>query len=236
MKRILSSLVAVVLLASAAPVKADIILDNFQNGTNKTADVGGTNPNGDSQTGLSGVLGGSRDTSVFASTGVTGATAQLLISTGVLQLNTGTGVAGVFSLTYPNVAPLDLSTAIAFIFDISANDNGGTFVLDITDGTNTGSSTLLAGPLGSTTGDGVTGPQSIAIAGNPDFSGVNLGAVTGITLNFTGDDSTDLEIGPLGFRITTQVIPEPASMAVWGLLGLSVTWYARRKRRQLQAA
>jgi hypothetical protein len=65
----------------------------------------------------------------------------------------------------------------------------------------------------------------------------NLSNVTGAQffLNDTGtpNPGTDFELRSI--RVTDTGIPEPGSLAVWGLLGAAGVWYGRRRFRTAQA-
>ena len=82
------------------------------------------------------------------------------------------------------------------------------------------------------------GAQTIGIAGNGDFGGVDLSNVTGISFIFNGNDSTDITLGDVGITLDDgpDPVPEPASVAVWTLMALGSVFFASRLRKKLAIA
>jgi hypothetical protein len=232
---------ALTFVAASIPqvATADIVLDNFQSFAKVTGEMGpfvlgnSTYPNPGTQTqmGLSpNVFGGTRTITSTVTSGSQYEQASILSNAGALSYSTDAGVFGTFSLAYTNIGSLDLSLA-SFDFGITSNDNGGTFVLTLSDGTNTVSSQLVLGA-------GNITPQSIDIGTNNDYlsTALNLNAITSITLSFVSNASTDIKLSGLGFFLpgavpsATPVVPEPASMLAWGsIIGLG--WIASRRNR-----
>ncbi len=57
------------------------------------------------------------------------------------------------------------------------------------------------------------------------FTGVDLDHVKSVELTFTGNTAHNFTIDAI--QLTT--IPEPATLALWGALGVAGAWYARRR-------
>ena len=216
-------LVALAVIAGPAWGAAiDLTLDDFSNNTGPHPLVANGVSN---QTLLSGVLGGSRDATIDA----TGGVVFLTIGGTNLDVGAGPGATPSLQLDYTNVGTRDLTAATSSLdFSISANDQGGTFQLVLTDGVNTGTTNLAVA-------SGALGAHSITIGTNGDFAGVNLASVTGVSFVFSGNLEEDLRLsGGLTLNDVNQpappVVPEPASLALWTVMGLGSVFFSRRRK------
>lgn len=207
-----------------------VILDSFTGPppVSITATHPAPNPVATGNLPIVGALGGIRNNSVFIDTNLGAANPQASLGTGAGQasFSANDNIAGIFTLTWPNLAGL-IQNPVSFDFNILTNDNGGTFTLEITGGA-TATEDLVVGA-------GATGARSIGING-ATFPGVNLNAITQIRLIFDGNVATDLSISPI--TITTDgKVPEPSTFVIAALFaGLLVGgMYLRRRSAKLVA-
>ena len=197
----------VALAVSAGPAwgaAIDVTLDNFSNNTaphplQQTA-VGAAVS---TQTSLSGVLGGSRETTLTVLSGPGLVSTQIGIGSGQLSFATPGSTDAWVSLDYTNVGSLDLLTSgtSSLDFNILSNDQGGLFGLRLWDGANDEATFITVVP-------GATGSRSFNIAGNTDFAGVNLANVTAIRFAFRGNTDEDLQ---LNGGLTLNDVNQPAA-------------------------
>jgi hypothetical protein len=224
----------VVLAVGAGPAwGAPIQLDTFSDDVFvSVTGISPPNPNTVSQPPppLSGILGGQRTVTLDV-TGTPSAFAisQAYIDNGSipnrLTLNSPTNANATLTLDYPNIGIRDLSGQTLTIA-VDTNDNGGTWTLGLDDGSGFVYANVSLGVDGA--------PTSLAIAvDGTNFPGVDLQHVTNISLAFAGNTATDITFGldlPTNDPPPPPVIPEPASLALWGLMGLGSVVFARRRK------
>lgn len=185
------------------------------------------------QAGLSGVLGGDRTTTLSVISGPGVLATQAAIGAGDLSFGSPPGTVGRVRLDYTNVGTLDLSLAGSSLdFSIFSNDLGGLFGLRLWDADANEASSLF------NVAGGTVGDQSIDIAGNPDFAGLDLENITAVRFAFRGNPDTDLVLtGGLTLNNVNQqeptVVPEPASLAMWSLMALGGVAFTRRRRKTI---
>lgn len=240
-------LVAATLLASGVALgtstaSAAVVIDDFSDAVNA---VGGLAPptggvsltsapasTSTSETGLSGVIGGSRD-GAFNLTG-TGAASNLtaFVAGGVFSTALNATATGDYSLTYDASGAglgADFTLASGIEVVISALDSaaaggaGTSFTIDLVDGdASTHSQTITTTTEGAQTL--FFGFGAFSDAGNLDVSNI-----FSITFSFTPNQAGDVDVELLQTR--DQIIPEPASLAVWSLMGL--VGYGLRRRSKV---
>jgi hypothetical protein len=211
---------------------ADITVDDFSATTLPPgAGIGSLNQSGVGTTGPfpdgpnAGVLGGYRTiTNQVTATGG-GINANMTIQTGpqTLSYNTDSGVAGILTLLYDaNGVGLfaDFSGGTSLDLPFSAIDLPGLVVMaTLSDGTN--SFTQSSGAL-------AAGAQTVSFPLS-GFTGVDLSNVQSVKLVFDAANSQDFTLSGPGGIIIVQEIPEPASLALWGVIGIAGAWYTRRR-------
>ncbi|WP_440903457.1 PEP-CTERM sorting domain-containing protein [Catenovulum sp. SX2] len=197
--------------------------------------------------------GGQDAVGPVAATGATG----FSVGDGKLVFNNDDGVTGTLGLFYTNPFAdindpntlLDISAYTAFYFDILSIDTSfelDLYVISNTDifadglataaffddlydsGTNidTGAIESLGSgwSKGETSASGFTAPGTLKLAFDDFVGDADFSAVTAIFAVLTGDPSADFSVAEVG------VVPEPASLAVFGAGLLALVGLRRRKQ------
>ena len=223
---LLVGLASGLLLANPLPA-AILTIDNFDVGSGAiSASQGGSDS--DTEGGLSpNVLGGVRDMAIPGGIGVVGPSSLKVFvspSLGTLFFELGSQTSGSAVLTYDNLGAglggIDLTDSgsngyfTMKIVDIDQGDLDITIRVEDTAATSEGVTTM----------DGGVGIIQIPFA---DFSGVDFTSIEKITLELAGPDATDLQIDTF---YASAAVPEPASFAVWSLIGMSCLGFGWRRR------
>jgi len=241
--------VAIVLVAglSAVAIGAPVTFDGFTSPGSGVQTVGGIAGGGNPspavpasnfQSGLSGILFGNSRTITAqrqAGTSTFGADVNTSIG-GMYAFANGPATGSVFTINYNFAAQgfaLDFSSNGLFqLTDVDLDAGSADFFVTFTDGTNT-----FTTPV--TNVAAAAPPTDVPFILSDGIGGVNEAAITGITVTIdtvnpgiAGSDGffDDIEIDD-STQITLQV-PEPASMALFGLIGLGGVIAARRKMRK----
>ena len=220
--------------AKAAP----IVIDNFGeppsvSGAEFHAADDGLLPINDLGLLTTNVVGGSRVGSVqsFLGSPTLGDSVTLTYGSGFgshfTVATAGTGTTDVNLMYDANGAglALDLSSQVGIMLDFSILDAaaiGTTFTLDITDVT----ATTFSETLTATTG----GPQTFDFLFSlPGYAGLDTSTIDTIELNSSVPANGDIRISNIQ---SIENVPEPGSLAIWGLIGIAGAfgfWRMRRK-------
>jgi hypothetical protein len=240
---LLLSVAAVCPAASAAP----ITIDAFTTGQSGTAFVGNSFTFGPSSASGAGIVGGTRTLTITdAGPGATGsANTTGVIGGGSATFTTSVSPAGAHTGTSTmayNAGGAGLGLNLSSFSDIQipviaiSLSGGGPIPLIVTLSNNASGAGGVSENLGQTT----TGTADFALS---FFSagGINLSNVQFISIQTqTGgnvNESQSLTLGNGGAVVTNLTpAPEPASLALWGAVGVGGLWYARRRQRRKAAA
>jgi hypothetical protein len=223
----LMALMVAVPSAGAAP----IVIDNFATPDPFVTQTGGGlfNPS-HSGTGIFGSA--TRDVSVtlpFGDTAAIGAAIPFGGSVGTLDaFSVFSGVSALTSsLTYTFPAPTDLSGAgisfvMAFVDEGQPAGPPG-IVTDITINTATGTLTGVVPLLSSAT------PVTYTALYNTFSGSGDLTQVNSIVFTFNNGGTPQQGTDFIVTQIQVDPIPEPATLALWGVVGAAGAWYGRRR-------
>ena len=221
------------------PVRADTIIDTFDDsdpGLWPAIANSGTPFVSSSDSGVAGVIGGVRDGFVNWQAGPLNVTAAVLTGPGIYSLSSDVLTNGSSALSY-NAGGLGLSLDLLDPHGTgsSALDPGAAFIIEVV------SSDLGGVPIfvQLTDGSGGTGVQGAVAAGGgavsiplQDFLPIDFSDIDQIDVSFDPPDEFDITVDYLAFDWPDPrpIIPEPTSLAVWSLLGLTLS-SARWRRR-----
>jgi MYXO-CTERM domain-containing protein len=175
----------------------------------------------------SGALGGSRDLSgsVFTVSPPTLESLTVTINgTGNLQYAGSLASNGSVTTSYSN-GPFDFSSVTDIAITYSKDANAGSVQGTFSDGTNTSTTAVIGLNPGMVLGATLTIPIGSFVGG------ANLASLTNVSFTFFGGTGLDLKIDSIQANNSSST-PEPASLAIWSLLGLG----AFVSRRRLAAA
>ncbi len=220
----LTAAVALIAQASAVP----ILIDNFTDGT-VVLTTTGVSPvsNSSAQTLLSGVIGGSRNTTINKEAGGSSSSATIAIDdagflgTNLVVTEFGTGVVGNYTLTYADISSVDFEADGNNAFGLSiATDVAGTMTVTATSGTFGTATTTVAVPANGNAFD----EFNLAYTSFTGYSSDIFGDIDSLSFTFNPGTSGDWK---LQFLAT---IPEPSTYALIAAgLGLGVFAIRRRK-------
>ena len=205
------------LLASAAP--ADIVIDDFVNfdaGLWPLVANSGVPSASNFQSGLTGVVGGIREASAEWTSGTNDVTASM--SAGTYSLAAGGATDGQGRLTYRDGSGglnADLTLGEDIVVNVASGDLGSTAI-----------TVLLQDNLGAS----ASSTQIVGALGELSFPLTDFG----VGLNLSEIDFVEVTIDPFAGTqisldsITANLIPEPTSLVLLGLVGL---WLPFRRRR-----
>jgi len=236
----LLTLSVVALGSFATNANAAVIFDSFTSPANQqVTDFPGGGTASNSQGGLTGILfTNTRAVDITATSGnpVQSATLQVLGGSGRVSIANAESIGSVSHLTYNFGGALNFNGVGSIIVNDAIQDGalGGapTIQLSFTNAANVTTSTLV---LGVPT---VSGDLVFSLAG---LNAAVLGGVTQfqVTINTPGDArpggaGTDMSFGPIEFPgnppfLVTNEVPEPASLATLGVMGLLAGAFGRRK-------
>lgn len=228
---------AVALLATQS-VRAQIAVDNFaQPAAVATFTQTTVGSQSFTQSGLNpaNTIGGVRDGTVTASVITTAGVdnVEVKVGAGVYDYASTSGADGAATLRYDGAAvgsgDLNLNLmgqAINVQFVLSDSSLPLPVTVTLNDGVNSAAVTLnltnLINP----------GDPAVTLAFNPaaftaNNPAINLASINTVEIGFNPSVGRDFRLGGEGI-IIRQEIPEPASIALWSLLGLGAVGYARR--------
>jgi len=229
-------LLLMVLCVMCAPAWATHIIDTFDGGTaNQTATNSAPTPTADTSL-TSSAIGGERVTSLEWLSGGSPSTAQTYISSpgaGVyeLQYDNGSGVDSILTLDYGLTTELgeNFSDDPNFIIDVKGLDLSGVdMTISLWTGDNLGDAD---GQVMLSTGSATAPPAFSLSFPMTDFglTSIQLEEIDRIQLTISPTtDSTDLRIDTI--RTGTGLIPEPATLSLFGIGGLAALIRRRRNR------
>lgn len=216
---------AIVLVSlQSACARAEVILDNFS--TPSTASSAFRSSVGTSSVDTSSIMGGTRTTTLDLASAISSPTAFATIGAGSLTLTSGSSTTASVTLAYSGLS-LSLSSYANLVLNFESV-----------------SGIITPMPV-SVTINGVTDLTSVGITANPtnllvgltsaNFPTVNFGSINSITVTFNdGNQGGSFVLNGFGANPVTPV-PEPASLALWGVVGLVGAWYGRRKMQRTVA-
>jgi len=150
---------------------------------------------------------------------------DMAISAGILAFSTGTlSTAGTGYLLYDTTPGVNLAAGGTIDFNFGTFNLGtdlNPLTLSVTLADTSTSQQVFAPPISS------TGLVQIPLS---SFNAVDKTNIQSIRIDFsTTGRGIDFSLNNQGGGIIIQEIPEPASIALWGVLGIAGAWYARRR-------
>lgn len=221
MKSLTAAWVCLVVILGATPatksVAEIILIDEFDDGGFVIQANSGTPSITDSQSSLSNVVGGRRDSQVDWTSGPKSVLLAVITDPGILAYSSDVLTDGMAMLTYPGL-DLNASGFMSIDLDVLSSDLGPVPI----------AVTLTDGGGGMATGMGTTpspAPGTLSIPSS-EFPGVDFSDIDEIKV--TLDPPMEFDISLDAIRI---IVPEPGSMLLFStlLLGLAV-WGRSRSR------
>lgn len=214
------------------------LIDNFTSvnvGVSQQASVIGAGSNSDTDTGLAGVIGGSRNLTINTTSGTNSSDLTVLTGPQTLNLNTGAGNNSAGTILWnangAGLGGVDLTDAGAsnkFDLEVLFADNNLGVQISVTETAGAGGSTATysqnLGAIASSTFVG------IPFASFTNFANVDFSQINSISLMLSGPASQDAIVRLV--QTTGSGVPEPASIALWSVLGLAVAGFAYRFRKR----
>jgi hypothetical protein len=240
--------IAGTLLAGSSVQASNLVIDNFSD-SGVAGNLGCTflgygqcvfrqtpgYPN-DTQSGLSGVVGGSRQLSISGTTGQQSNFGIVAGGSGVASLANATGVASVSTLIYNaggaglNINENAFGGFKSFDLVIPSADLGLDATLTLTDGSGTFANLTL---LNIGAGSNISTTASFDLD-NPVFAALNFTDIDSVRLDLFGDADLDASIDQIGFIMTPNIpgttTPEPTTLL--GLLAIGAYSFASRRRQK----
>jgi len=230
-KKILMTLVLTLGMASYS--YADIVLDDFDYSPdlNINLAVDSGNPLATDQRNNVNALGADVVYDLTYISGPLEAKANTFVTLGAghLALSNDVGMKSSLLLTYselvaPGASPVDFSALSGFYFDLLQSDLGFSILVTIGsgNGADTSTSSTVTGAIGSLTRTNVLFSSFMVGAG----TGANFAAVDYVSVLITSDlESVDLLLTEFG----ATNVPEPTSLAIFGLGLMGLAFSARKK-------
>lgn len=190
----------------------------------------------DTQSGLSGVVGGSRQLSITGNNGQSSNFGIVPSASGIASLANASGVASVSTLIYnAGGAGLNINENAFGGFDsldlgIPSADLGLDITLTLTDG---------SGTVANLTLDNIGGGSNIPTTAsfdfdNPAFAALNFADIDVVRVDMFGDSDLDASIDQITFIMTPNVpgttTPEPTTLL--GLLAVGAYGFVSRRRQK----
>jgi hypothetical protein len=216
-------LIGLVIAFASVPVsRADTIVDTFDDFDPGLwpLTVGPNTPiAGNSQSGVTGVVGGVRNAQAEWTSGPSSVSANLISPPGIFSISSNVLTDGEATLSYPGQGGLNLDLTYsgpvppgaAFIIEVVSSDMGGVPIdVTLTDGSGNSS----------TVGGSAAGAQTVSLPLS-NFVGVDFSDIDQIDVNFNPGSEFDITADFIGFDWPdVQPEPEPASILIWSLVGL----------------
>ncbi|MEX1098721.1 MAG: hypothetical protein WED34_21920 [Planctomycetales bacterium] len=231
---LIGAVVPVVGMALAASPASAVVIDDFDNGVAGTVasdTLADATPVTTAAGATGGAFGGNRTLFANVTTFSGSALTSTLVDIGgdiQLAIDEGTGVDGAGGVFIDSFTNNDFSGVISIEAQLTSLNFGGAanilVRLELTDGSAVTGGVTLSLPFG-TPGNTLLSFSLAALDGAVDLTDVQI-LRFGTLAN--GQSQDDLSITSI--TTTDREIPEPASLAVWGIMGLTGMVVGRRRR------
>jgi hypothetical protein len=212
--------------AISAPVKADLVIDNFDSGPQSIAIQSGSSSDVASGLPTSDVLGGERDVqlTVNSNPGNLFTAIEIIPTLGVFTLSNDAFVSSTAVLRY-------FGPGTELTPPVNLTSFGGQFSFDIISVDLTLSLSLQIFSAGGATQAVTLSNLSAGVLniGFDEFDSVDLTQVTGIQITLIAPDNADFVADSFGVTEVAAIAPEPSSFAL-GLAGIALLGFRKTAR------